>query len=44
MGKIRQGVLGGFSGTVATVVGSIWNGVCYMRGVAKSFKDKKSAK
>jgi hypothetical protein len=28
MGKIRQGVLGGFSETVATVVGSIWNGIC----------------
>jgi len=44
MGKIKQGVLGGFSGTVGTVVGSIWNGICYMRGVAKSYKDKKSAK
>ena len=27
MGKIKQGILGGFSGKVGTVVGSYWNGI-----------------
>ena len=26
MGKIRQGILGGFNGTVGTVVGGSWKG------------------
>ena len=33
MGKIRKGVLGGFSGTVGTVVGGNWNGIQYMRSL-----------
>jgi hypothetical protein len=31
MGRIQKGVLGGFSGTVGTVVGSNWNGIEVMR-------------
>lgn len=31
MGTIKQGILGGFSGTVGTVVGANWKGVDYMR-------------
>ena len=43
MGKIKQGILGGFKGKVGTVIGSSWNGIAYMRGQAQSFKDSKSA-
>ena len=32
MGKILQGVLGGFSGKVGPVVGGSWKGIDYMRG------------
>jgi hypothetical protein len=39
MGKIKQGILGSFSGTVATVVGSTWRGIVCMRGIATSHKD-----
>jgi hypothetical protein len=31
MGRIQKGVLGGFSGTVGTVVGSNWKGIDVMR-------------
>jgi len=31
MGKIKQGVLGGFSGKVGNVVGGSWKGIAYMR-------------
>ena len=31
MGKISQGVLGGFSGKVGNVVGGTWKGIDYMR-------------
>jgi hypothetical protein len=31
MGKISKGILGGFSGTVGTVVGGKWKGIDYMR-------------
>jgi hypothetical protein len=33
MGRIKKGILGGFSGKVGTVVGSSWHGTEYMRGV-----------
>ncbi|GHT03104.1 hypothetical protein AGMMS49525_07650 [Bacteroidia bacterium] len=33
MGTIKQGVLGGFSGKVGTVIGSHWKGINYMRGI-----------
>ena len=43
MGKIKQGILGGFKGKVGTVIGSSWNGIAYMRGLPQSQKDPKSA-
>ena len=42
MGKIKQGILGGFRGTVGTVVGSTWNGVAYMKGKPQSVKNPRS--
>lgn len=36
MGKINQGILGGFSGKVGTVVGGSWKGITYMRAKAVS--------
>jgi hypothetical protein len=43
MGKIRQGVLGGFSGKVGTVIGSSWNGIAVMRGLSATKKGKSTA-
>lgn len=34
MGTIMNGILGGFSGKVGTVIGSNWNGIDYMRSRA----------
>ncbi len=34
MGKFSKGILGHFSGTVGTVVGSTWRGIGYMRSKA----------
>ena len=34
MGKIDKGILGGFSGTVGTVIGGSWKGISYMRSKA----------
>ena len=31
MGKINQGILGGFSGKVGNVIGGTWKGIDYMR-------------
>jgi len=31
MGKIKRGILGGFSGKVANVIGGSWKGIAYMR-------------
>jgi len=31
MGTIKEGIMGGFSGTVGTVIGGNWNGIDYMR-------------
>ena len=42
MGKIKQGILGGFKGKVGTVIGSSWNGIAYMKGQPQSVKDAKS--
>jgi hypothetical protein len=39
MGTIKQGILGGFSGKVGTVIGGIWKGITYMRGIAPSHSD-----
>jgi hypothetical protein len=36
MGTIKQGILGGFSGKVGSVVGGVWKGIAYMRGLALS--------
>ena len=43
MGKIKQGILGGFKGKVGTVIGSSWNGIAYMRGLTQSVKNPKTA-
>ena len=43
MGKIKQGILGGFNGKVGPVIGSSWNGIAYMRGQAQSVKNPKTA-
>lgn len=39
MGKIKQGILGGFSGKVGTVIGSSWKGTDYMHAIAKHVKN-----
>ena len=44
MGTIKQGILGGFSGKVGTVVGSSWKGISYMRGQAQNVKNPRTAK
>ena len=36
MGVIKQGILGGFSGKVAGVVGSSWKGIAYMKALPLS--------
>jgi len=43
MGKIKQGILGGFKGKVGTVIGSSWNGIAYMKGLPQSVKKSKTA-
>ena len=43
MGKIKQGILGSFSGQVGTVVGSSWKGIAYMRGKAQHVKNPRTA-
>jgi len=42
MGKIKQGILGGFSGKVGSVVGASWKGISYMRGKAVSIKNPRT--
>lgn len=42
MGKIKQGILGGVSGTVGTVIGSSWKGIDYIRAKATSYHDAQS--
>lgn len=42
MGTIKQGVLGGFSGKVGTVIGSSWKGISYMRGRAQNVKNPRT--
>ena len=43
MGTIKQGILGGFSGKVGTVVGANWKGISYMRGQAQHVKNPRTA-
>lgn len=42
MGTFRKGILGGFSGTVGTVVGGNWKGVDYMRSRPVTKKNAKT--
>lgn len=42
MGKIKQGILGGFNGKTGSVVGSSWKGIAYMRGKAQSIKNPRT--
>lgn len=42
MGTIRQGILGGFSGKVGTVIGGSWKGISYMRSQAQSVKNPRT--
>lgn len=44
MGKIKLGVLGGFSGKVGAVIGSRWKSVYYMRGLTDRVHDRNSLK
>lgn len=44
MGAIKQGILGGFSGKVGTVVGSSWMGISYMKALSPNVKDARSPK
>lgn len=43
MGKISQGILGGFSGKVGNVIGGNWKGIDYMRVRAASISNPQSA-
>lgn len=42
MAKILNGILGGFSGKVGTVIGACWKGIDYMRGLATSITNPKT--
>ncbi|MBA7564633.1 hypothetical protein ES708_06300 [subsurface metagenome] len=44
MGVIRQGILGGFSGKVAGVVGSSWKGIAVIKALPLSVANPKTAK
>lgn len=44
MGTIKQGILGGFSGRVGTVVGSNWKSVHYMRALATNISNPRTEK
>ena len=43
MGKIKKGILGGFSGKTGTVVGGSWKGIDYMRSLATSVANPKTS-
>ncbi len=43
MSKIKQGILGGFSGKTGTVIGSSWKGIAVMRGIAPSVSNPRTA-
>jgi hypothetical protein len=42
MGTINHGIMGGFSGTVGTVVGANWNGIDFMRSRLTNRTDSKT--
>lgn len=44
MGTIKQGILGGFSGKVGTVIGGSWKGIQYMRSLATNVKNPRTEK
>ena len=44
MGVIKRGVLGGFSGRVANVVGGSWKGIAYMRSLPLSVANPRTEK
>ena len=44
MGEIKQGILGGFTGKVGTVIGSTWKNVCYMRAKAINVANPRTLK
>ena len=43
MGVIKRGILGGFSGRVANVVGSSWKGIAYMKSLPLSVANPQTA-
>lgn len=43
MGKIKRGILGGFSGKVANVIGGSWKGIAYMRAMPLSVANPRTA-
>ena len=43
MGVIKRGLLGGFSGRVANIVGSSWKGIAYMRALPLSVANPNTA-
>jgi len=43
MGTISKGILGGFSGKVGTVIGGTWKGIDYMRSIAASVSNPRTA-
>ncbi len=44
MGKIKEGFLGGVSGTVGDLVGASWKGIDYIRSKAKSYNNPRTDK
>lgn len=42
MGKIKQGILGGFSGKVGPVIGTSWKGKAVIKARALSYNDRNS--
>lgn len=43
MGKIKRGILGGFSGKVANVVGTSWKGIAVMKSLPLSVANPRTA-
>jgi hypothetical protein len=42
MGKIKQGIIGPFSGGVGEVIGSSWNGITYVRSYAAKISNPRT--
>ena len=43
MGILKQGILGGFSGKVANVVGTSWKGIAVIKAMPLSVANPKTA-